>query len=455
MLKIRQGLDKNSASRTDILIAEKHHQLLIIKLFVSDMGSKPMGEEYRHELLIYQRLTKELISNPFLHIRNIVPLNESIQYTFEEFYRKLCQDLQSNTLSSHQLLRNLVENTLFMLGQTKTRVKINQEKTIDHPLSMDALKDYGLNHLNLLSTQFTGMVTPKMESLSFSSFFYHHITTVPELMDYLFLILITQFAMSEIGINQNDLHWGNILVDHHYVAPHQTRHYLLMYEDSLLWIDKPYTPYLYDFDRASIRGQKIPHLQLVKHGGNCPTFHPKRDLLKTLCCLYHACVHKSKTQPAFSTIARFIMRQLITSPSIKKNIRSTNASCWMETARGKNSMLCNNKELEKGVKSWKECLEWVYSQTQYLKIKCVDFYAPSLSVHPCRLLLSLFQKMDLEIQRSNTNLSTFLRHNVQFTSLSHFLHDPHHHKNKWIQILYRSYKDWKKLSNLKKVSFLQ
>jgi len=461
MLKIRQGLGKSSASKTDIYIAEKDHRLYIIKLFVKEIKKGKghtiqMGEDYLHELMIYQRLTQELISNSLLQIRNIVPLTESLQYTFHELLEKLNKDLKSPTLSSHKILRNLVDNTLFMIHESRTRVKINQQSTFDQPLDMNLLHNFGPTHLDILSTKYMGIVTPKMDQCSFSTFFQEKIKTIPEFMDYLFLILITQLAMSEIGINQNDLHWGNILVDHQYLAPHQTRHYLLVYKGFLIWIDKPSTPYIYDFDRASIQGKYIQHLRYLKHGGNCPTFHKNRDLLKTLCCSYHACMYKSKTIPIFGMIAQTIMKDLILSSKIRKNIALSNASCWMATVGQKDSILCQNKDLDRGMKSWDECIQWVFSQTQYKKIPLTDLEIPptrlsvfSYSHSLCQQFFSIMKNIDQEIQRSKMNISTFLLHNFQFMgSMHHLLKDPYHQKTILCLLLHQSYLEYKQKKRL-------
>jgi len=421
MLKIIQGIPSHSASKTDLYsgIYREHgmEYPVILKLFVDQYQFNhqmySIGKEYMHELSIYQYLTRELVLNPILQIRNIIPLVTYVEYNYVDLLRKLEQDL---SLNRNVIEYNLLKNTFYMLGisSQRHRQKINQERTVIPPLSN--IDNYVISNgtLNLLHTHYVGIVTPKMQMCSFADYIAKgHIQSNSDFMEYLFIILMTLYAMANKGINQNDLHWGNIIMDQRYKRQYQLKPYFIVYEKKLIFIHKPYTPYIYDFDRATIQHKYLKMLQGYQKGGNCPTFHAKRDLLKTICCAYHAANTFSRS------LALSILDHLVLSPSLRTKIIQTNTSCWLTTLSGTDSILCDSRELVHSIPSWTYCLHWVLSQGGFSVWDTSIFFRSSgLTDEERNSIQSILKIISPKLVKYQISPSQYILHNLQFMKQS-------------------------------------
>ena len=441
-IRILKGLKSNSASRTDILVAENVHNpsRYIFKLFadgyVMDGKLQSVGDMYRHEIGIYKYLTETLIENPQLQVRNIVPLVGVIHFTFLDYYKKLCHDLGG---SKEAILYKLTLNTLFLLrvlpkrtvlqrsmtlGSRQQKVSLSELRHLDMHSIHQSDGSYRPSSLDLTKTRFTAMVTPQFDGCTWTDIIASQkLEGITDFMDYLFLICITLQAMSDIGINQNDLHWGNILMDSRPPPLPRARGYLLYYDGFLLFVEKKYVPYVYDFDRAVRRSEKVPILQRYRRGGNCPIFHRHRDLLKLICCTYHALRVPMKSK----TVAEAMLRYLVPSSLLRRVIRNTEPHCWMTTPDDLDSYLCNEKELESGILPWSAYIHWILSQTSYSKIDTTTVswtfsgqrtLSQKLSVFPIRTrrVLNTFQQ-NIRQQLASTpslTLERYLDHNFQY-----------------------------------------
>jgi len=422
MLKIDQGIASHSASKTDIWIGtysekEGKESKVIVKLFVDryQLNHRPYssGQEYMHELSVYQYLTQELVLNPIYQIRNIIPLVTTVQYSYHELLDQLKTDL---SLDTKTIQYNLLQNTLYMLGISaqKKRQKINQRRALPtfSPQDNDIPLSDGKT-LNLLQTHYVGMVTPKMQMCSLSNFISKgFIQSDSDFMEYLFILFMTLFAMSKKGINQNDLHWGNVIMDRVFRKKYQVRSYFIVYENNLIFINKRYTPYIYDFDRASVRHKYISFLQHYKKGGNCPTFHSKRDLLKTICCAYHAANSYSRS------LASSLLENLVLSPTLRHQIRQTNPSCWLTSVSGTDSLLCDPVQLQQSIPSWSQCLQWVLSHCRFpvfdLRLFLRSATSGTFSIQERHSIQSILTMVYSQLLRFQITSSQYIRHNFQY-----------------------------------------
>jgi hypothetical protein len=202
-------------------------------------------------------------------------------------------------------------------------------------------------------------------------------TDAKKFMNIMWVVFTTIACMSRVGINQNDLHWGNILFDKNYYGRTRfhKKKYIMCYNDDKILIDLPATPVIYDFDRASKEGVSMAILSRYRAGGNCPEYHKKRDFMRTLCIMYKYVsyfANEPGSDPLYKKIQREIYTVLIKKDNIRKQFDDQNdMSCWM--SEGFNSVQCSDNDLNNGLEDINLILSWIKSYTSFKKINRKDF----------------------------------------------------------------------------------
>lgn len=370
MIKFINGLSSNSSSKTDILIATELNTEYIVKLYIESYNNVKLSDSvlYDHEIQIYKYLTDNLVNNINIQNRNILPIHNVIRMNFNDYYQQLKKDfVDTNIINELLLKRNVIINILFMLNYIEKRININNQ----YKLNDNKIKNINVNKfpkierngkiINLKNIELVGLITPKIKSLTFIEYLMKENIKIKELYDYIFLILTTLYSMSNLGINQNDLHWKNILMSDTVLDKNKSKNYLLLFDEYIIPIQLKYNPLIYDFDRAIEKQKYMKELNDYKRGGNCPTFNRKRDLLKTICHLYHYLKYREKNREANN-----LLNKLIISEELKTVIKYTKINCWLTTRNGENSYLCR-QNLENEIIDWEECLSYIFKKTNLYK----------------------------------------------------------------------------------------
>jgi hypothetical protein len=398
--KIVQGFKSDSASRSDIWesMDTQTGKSVIFKVFMYEFQSseKTTSEEYTeiphnregflHEINVYQTLREYLIDDPSVNCRNILCIVGDGTFTHNDLYAALKRD---TTLSAQNIEYNLNQNLRFLIHlKEKPRYSITRELKKAPKLKASQwaiqLKDGRTVRLDL-PVLLGCFITPKIDQLSIEDAIEKKVIRIPECFRYLFVIFITLLLMSSVGVNQNDLHWGNILLSKTYVgpSPRHKKHYFMVYNDQIILIDNPMIPIIYDFDRTSINHKRISTLEYNKDfyatGGNCPRFHAKRDFVKSLCCMFQYCNRLRATHPpaeeeaVLRQIQTEILGGLIKSEQVREAILRSNEACWMSTVNQDNSILCFDRDLLHGVVSRQAIIDWCFSKCNYLSCTLNEF----------------------------------------------------------------------------------
>ena len=379
---ITGGFASNSASPTDIIYGKYGNTDVICKVFLEEYlyyKNLKINEKailLNHEADVYKYLREKVI-NPYM-IRNILYMIDSKTMDFNEYLSfildsKRYQSSELFKLSKNQIIRNVISNTKYMIDSSGKRNKISYNS------SSSSIRDdeYYIRNIDIRDSTIKMIITPKIEGMSLGDYISNNskIITENEFMRYMFVIFVTLESMAIRGINQNDLHWGNILMSHNYYGStkYQLRNYFLLYGDNILYIDNNFTPIVYDFDRASIRGKYIKNLDWAENWGNCPNFHPKRDILKMLCCMYWEIkLNKLDKNRSFQIILDELMNKILKSNKLRDAIKNEDtykdqkaSSCWL---RGKPSFLCLEKHLDDNIADIEEILNWCLKWTDYKSI---------------------------------------------------------------------------------------
>lgn len=455
-----KGLESNSASSTDIWVVKELEdekdedfdsgQEYIMKIFIEkirfkdDTSSKfkytiPVLDDFsllKGEIDLYQLIKKQLIKNR--NVRNIVPIKTVVDFDSTEEYEFLVKSIEpTNEKQRANIIRNMIYNALFMLGMESSRTNIKRVSSNSvYPPSIDMITShprYEVYYTNTSSyepntgtysfTQYKmkSIVTPYIKGDTFNDYLYDHRDTITpqELMRYVYILLVTNYQMSEVGINQNDLHWGNILMDASFTGSKKfLKKYFIFMDDLYIFIDLKYTLFMYDFDRAVVINQPNTILQKYQHGGNCPEFNEKRDFLKTLCLLHEYLEFNMKHfnklyKDTFTTIKNELIGEIIRTEYIRESIRKDKSGCFLTKVKySKNklegySVHCEAKELEKGIADRKDILKWCLKYTDFDSVNLSD---PSYYDN----LFGEEIKVIREFLKQSKNMDTLIDYNIQY-----------------------------------------
>jgi len=386
-----EGYKSNSASPTDILLIQPMHNKMILKMFVisyelsSNQTKQRETPSYSKDFLlfeseVYELLKNKLIDHPVYQVRNIIPLIETLEFKFGTFRDKLYNDFSRQLnppLTKNQVTNNIIENTSVMLGViAKKRESINKVSQDTPPVYIINTSIPGTT-IDIRSVIYRGIVTAKIEQLTFGKYLEQNINifTAEEVMRYMFVILTTIAAIANVGINQNDLHLGNILMDKTFAGlGSKTKGYFMFFQEHLLWIKNEYTPFVFDFDRSAVKGTVLSKLNSLSKYGNCSNFHEKRDLVKVLCGfirfireLYN--VNKNPEISKLYTYAEDAYNRLFKNSELKNSLLTGTISCFMQDPTGSRSIMCDEQELNNNMESWERILSWCGKRANFLMVK--------------------------------------------------------------------------------------
>lgn len=372
------GFEADSASPTDIWKIRKKSDgtLYILKLFVTSNYTRLL----LHEQRVYEYLTDVVVRES--NARNFLPLECYGQTDYEHLFNML---KRSKQLSAISFQNNFRYNTMCLILQSekkKERLKINDQ--YQFPSETPHTMKWKGNTIDFITDISYGFIcTPYIENIKFATFVNDEVPDISELINYLFIIFVNIHLMEVAGVNQNDLHWGNIMMAKKYYGftEYHQKDYLIVTNSSIILVDNEYTPIMFDWDRSAIHGEYMTELDGYKYAGNCPEFAAKRDSLKTICSIYHYAERRIKyaKTPAekqmFRTFRDEMMDELILSNSLRVAVADkSNRSCYFETNTGV-STLCKEADLNKVA----DMSTIVYFFLQRSSYKVIDFSVTELS----------------------------------------------------------------------------
>lgn len=387
--RIVEGIPSKSASSTDMFIVRdnRNEKVYFLKMFIDHytLNIKTLTtikksskitidtEQLVREIQFYKTLREKIIIPH--NVRNLICIQGEGSFSTSEYIDLI---LKSTKLSYNQVLQNAKENTLYMLYLKDSREPIDSKRPEisfienNYPVSENSWIDFSQPFF------YRFMITPKIQSLSLDKGLAKELErgmNAKEFMNYMFIVFLTNYILASYGLNQNDQHWGNILMDESYSGASRLhkKHYLIVYDQEVILIQNRYMLYMYDFDRSVQEGKRFDVLNdpnLVS-GGNCPDYHPKRDFIRTICNIYRFIQEEEKSDYMdFASIQSDILG-FVSNPRlrelIKKDYHEVQNSCLLQDF-DKISVSCK-PNLLKDVASNVEILEWALSKTDYKRFR--------------------------------------------------------------------------------------
>lgn len=417
-----KGRGSMSASQTDTFIVE--HKLTkkryFVKLFVKSFN-KENPEEYallKQERQVYRFLKQKLF--PY-NIRNILyPFQAQgpmTKLTYKELFQ-LVKQSSYNKLTSKQIRENIIVNTMYMMGidDDEDRKPLDAKRV--HSPHMDPYVEQYIER-----TVYKFIMTPlvgEIEYDDYSDFLEKNkkFWTPKTLSRYMAVLLLTIYQMAKVGINQNDLHFGNILISDQVFGPtpYYSRTYLIVTRKLTYIVDNKYTLFIYDFDRSAVRGRYNPILESTEHAGNCPEFHPKRDILKIICSFYQHIFYLTRTHLDVYPYQDQLLDTVIPNPTLRDRIKQAKKHCYLSPQGSEHtSLYCMSEVLNDGVLDVEKILKFFFKQADFKTVetcKLVQNHPEALQKVSKAMIKDFlwtpgYTKMDMDMKR-------YVEANVQF-----------------------------------------
>jgi|694.fasta_scaffold103421_4 hypothetical protein len=397
--------DSASATTFFTIRDRKTKKEYFVKLFVESVKGKPPYSYalLKHELDVYHKLYRDL--KPY-NIRNILFPHRTVQ---DLSYKELVEFV-SEKMTENQAKKYVKNCTKEMLGK---HMKVPAQ--------------------NIPSITYMGSISDKVVYDKFRNFTEFLSDTKKywtrrKLSRYMAILVLTLYQMSNIGVNQNDLHFGNIMVSQRRYGstPFHCQRYLIVTPKDTFIVDNEYTLLVFDFDRAAIRNEYISELSRAEHGGNCPSFHEKRDLLRVICVLFQHIYHLIATHSEVFDFQQLMLDSLVRDPYIRDRIKNAFDTCWLEyryrTPDGEvvTSISCIDEWLTNGLASVSEILTFFFRHAKFKRVptkKLIQNDASAIQLVTKELAKDYLWTLDHSQLINDADLEKFITANIQYTRL--------------------------------------
>ena len=409
--KLLTGIESVSGSNSDLWLVEDRQQrrqyimkVFPDRLFKSSLDGndvveiKPLNEKNNslfYELQMYLLIRKHLIENIVVNCRNALCIAGNGHFSLEELKKFISSSVNGSKLSSHELENNILYNAKYIMDLLPTKRLDNNVVEFPVRKSITEKSNTGSGSVRtplerrLLNGEFKYecIITPKIGQdgiKNLDHFFVDLKTTMAKkdliqtVYNYLFIIICTIVIMASNGFNQNDLHYGNIILDPSYLGENSKykKKYFIIIDSTLLLIDNNYTPFIFDFDRstytksANAMLEKDPYFKKI---GTCPNFHPQRDMLKFLCETYHV-ANKYKIPQISDDITNHL---------VKSSFLSTFSGLTSENGQeiqcrfhmdDNVSLTCKKDMISREFVSNEKCLAWALQRCGFKQFDLRDIY---------------------------------------------------------------------------------
>ena len=308
-----KGVGSNSSSPTDTYVLNikqdtinerlKQNNQFFMKLFVVNLDKHYNNETLSYEQEIY-RFTNKLLKQG--NTRNLVPL---VAHSKECTFNDICMMLSNKEGCADDIRQQLLFNLSAIASATvcsdahfynhklpdRKAITSNKNKTNDIQKLMKADKEYfkqcaySMNKtpeefFDIISNFELGFIMTKSAqgTGSFYDFLTSKIATDDEMIQYIFQIFYTIHEFQLQGLNHNDLHLGNILMDQRWPSELQIALYVTS-TGKVVVIKTNEVPRIFDYDRSTMKNFPNKLEDWLIPYGQVNKFSPQRDFLKIGC----------------------------------------------------------------------------------------------------------------------------------------------------------------------------
>jgi hypothetical protein len=405
-----KGRESSSASATDTYVVQSREtgDRYFIKLFVKHTdrsGKNKIPSTYyflKNEIRVCRHLKCTLFDD--YNVRNILlPAGEG-KATYQELF-EMVRLSSFNKLSDSQIKTNITKNSDYMLDPHK-----RYREPVDVSKNPERVKEK-IRQIEKFNYKF--MMTPLVKGLyeNFGDFIKNSTWTSQSISKYMAILCYTLLQMTEVGVNQNDLHFGNILVNRKMFGPtlYYMRNHLIVTPTDTYIVDNEFTLFVFDFDRATVKGQYNTHLEDYAFAGNCPHYHEKRDMLKVICSLYkHTEGHRG-----LGHFRNDMLDKLVHNDFVYSKIKTYgDKHCNLEIDKHYGpAVACRNEYLDTGLSDNQDIVAFFFKHAKFQSVPTADI----LNNVP-RSVEKVSQAIAKQFPKTTpSELKKYVKSNIQFS----------------------------------------
>ena len=404
-----KGRESNSASATDTYVVRSQEtgDRYFIKLFVKNTdrsGAEKVPSTYhflKNEIRVCRHLKCTLFDD--YNIRNVLLPSGEGKATYQDIF-DMVQRSSFNKLTDSQIKRNIIKNSDYMLDPHK-----RSREAVDASRNPLRLRET-IKHIDKFKYKF--MMTPLVKGIyeNFGEFILKSTWTDQSISKYMAIICYTLLQMSEVGVNQNDLHFGNILVNRKMFGPtsYYMRNHLIVTPTDTYIIDNEFSVFVFDFDRATIKGQYNMQLEDYAFAGNCPHYHEKRDMLKVICSVYKY----TQSHRSLSKFRKEMLDKLVHNNFVYSKIKAyADEDCCLEMKNYTPAVGCRNEYLDSGLSNNQDIVAFFFKYAKFKSVPTADIVnnVPRSVEKVARAIGKQFPKTTRE------ELKKYVKSNIQFS----------------------------------------
>ena len=299
-----RGQASNSASDSEIYLVKLSKMTMAFSLFLKIYEVKKTTTMMMMEGQYYNIVTQLYLQK---RLRNVIPaISTSTNCNFNSLKELV---LRKGFADQNDMEVRIAAN-LLQMGKNRLPVEIAflpQPNKFQSLLNKVNLKRYGFIMTPQVYNNSPGdRFTPSLPNKYTLSTFKSYLATLPKIIkkaldvndqnaleeinstfkQYVFQLIYTLVALLEIGFNHNDLHMGNILIDHYYPGESKLAGYIWNYggEENSAFTFTKYMPRIYDFDRSTMNNLVNKGTEnYMNRYGQSSQFVEKCDILKFVC----------------------------------------------------------------------------------------------------------------------------------------------------------------------------
>ncbi len=421
-----KGYESNSASATDIYVVNikqmqnylGSNNTFIMKIFDVDQDTRSGG------LLQYENSIYNL-TNTFLdkhYTRNIV---SKIAYSKNCTFNDICMVLSNKNGCDTEIQKQLLENLSIMYCSpykyqiisdhnqsgsskpiSKTRPAIKKSARPSNPALNTFVEqcaktlNTSQNDLNqkLFHSNYGFIMTKAVDGGSFHEFMFDILKSdfsdddIYYLSEVIYQIFFTLHVFASRGMNHNDIHLGNALIDKKKL-PYETEFSLYVTPDKQVrCISSKFIPRIFDFDRATTSQKPNKMEQNLENSGQSNRFNSRRDFIKFSCYLLRNIggsidtfqKNNKKNQIKLKNMYNWIINSITVKNknySLGKVVHDPNNQfCFFQRKGGMVSYLSDDKWLREHIKPHDEIINSLTTDPFFIyKYTDADFYQQKIS----------------------------------------------------------------------------
>ena len=156
---------------------------------------------------------------------------------------------------------------------------------------------------------------------------------------YIFQLYYTLYVFSSSGMNHNDLHLGNILMDARMSSETPIAGFVLPSNNQILFVNTPQVPRVFDYDRSTTEDMPNKLEDWLQEYGQTNEFYPLKDFLKVSCQIIEILGNR------YPDLAKVLSDDIEQYPGKLMRFKNATGDCFYMHSNGKDGSYLNDQPI--------------------------------------------------------------------------------------------------------------